>query len=188
MTLPIPGYSLASNHLYNQRLTFCKNGQKRVRNVFLSTVILMWPHVGQDNRWDSSPVAVDVPSRSRSDSGGNACLENWLDVSWTSVWPLSRWCLSLHGSLLGDALSTVSFLPLFLPWVPLPNSINTDFLLSLITNAFTRWLRAFHQATLLSVCVRWIVRLLPGSVCSSPDFASFPAELRYKVPAVFFFF
>ena len=189
MTLPAPGYySLASNHLYNQRLTLCKNGKKRVRNIFLSTVILMLPHMGQDNTPDSSPVPMDMPSPSRSDSGGNAWLENWLDVSWTSVWPLSRWCLSLHGSLLGNALSTVCFLPLFLPWVPLPNGTNTDLLLSLMTNICTRRLRAFHQATLLSVCIRWIIKLLPDSIYSSPDFASFPAELRYKAPVGFFFF
>ena len=144
--------------------------------------------MGQDNTWDNSSVARDMPGPLRSDSGGNAWLEDQLDVSWTSVWPLSRWCLSLHGSLLGSALSTVCFLPLFLPRVPLPNSTNTYLLLSLMTNTCTWWLRAFHQATLLSVCIRRIVRLLPDSVCSSPDFASFPAELRYKAPVFFFLF
>lgn len=77
--------------------TLCKNGQKRVRNICLPTLIVMLPRVGQGKRTrDSNPVAMNTPcpSRSRSDTGGNGWLWDWLDVTLTAL-PMSPWCLSL---------------------------------------------------------------------------------------------
>lgn len=107
--------------------TLCKNGQKRVRNICLPTLIVMLPRVGQGKRTrDSNPVAMNTPcpSRSRSDTGGNGWLWDWLDVTLTAS-PMSPWCLSLRGFLLHNVLSTVYFLPPFLPWAP-SNSTNAD--------------------------------------------------------------